>query len=438
MPTGPIIGPVPDCAKSCLLGRDLQGCGAEDVSCICRNQNLIADYSCCLSQSCGSSYELSSIIAIGRALCACYGYFGLPTSAGCSAPVYSIGPSPTAANGLVTPTASTCSGILGSITTQFVTVTATTTTGGSTQTVGGPTATVTTTALPNCPFANGQVYVDALGFSYLIICNTAYTGILLETISIAAIDTQPRLSDCIAACDAYNLQNSATTQCEGVSLDSNVSTGNCALIGGEITAVDRVGVYSGRVLRAVVGPGGTTIVTGGGSATNVALPASTNTVTTTTISISVRTTTAMVTSGGTGAGTGAGGVVTISATASTTTVTTTEQSTVTGPTVTTNGGTITQSGPTVTATGPGGTNGGTVTLSLGSGTATVSRTTTTTVVSYVLPSSPSQSRSSVSVCRTTATNYLRGSLPGKRSFLDYDRKLAGEDLFPRPGAVAAL
>jgi hypothetical protein len=347
--------------------------------------------------------------------------------------------------------------------------------------------------LPTCPYANGQVYVDSSGFSYIIVCDTSYSGTALNTVSIAVVGTQARLSDCIAACDAYNLQNPSSTQCEGASLDSNVLTDNCALVGGELAVTGKVGVYSGRVLRAVVGPGGTTIVTGGSGVTDtVAAPASTNTVTTTTVSISVST--AVVTTGGTGAGTGPGGVVTsyvpstiygvttvystivsngitviqtygistaisisyIPATA--TTVTTTLYtdrvttvlsngvttviipSTVRGPTVTTNGGTITQSGPTVTATGAGGTNGGIVTVTNGSGdggTATVSRTTTTTVISYVLPSSTSSSSSS-SICRTTATNYLRGSLPEKRSFFDVERKLAGDELLPRPGAIAAL
>lgn len=317
----------------------------------------------------------------------------------------------------------------------------------------------------------------------------------MNTVSVPIFGTEARLSDCIAACDGYNIQNPSATQCEGVTLDSSVVTDNCALVGGTLEPTNQIGAYSGRVLRAVVGPGGdTTIVTGGYStvASTVVGPANTNTVTTTTVSISVQT--AFVTTGGTGAGTGPGGVVTeyvpstvygvstaystvvsngitiiqtygvstaisislVPATASTVTTTLLTYSygvttvlsngvttvlvpsTVLGPTVTTNGGTITVAGPTVTATGPGGTNGGTVTVSLGGGTTTEKSTTTTTVFSYVLPSSTSHSSTSSNTCRTTSTNYLRGSLPGKRSFFDFDRKLAGDELLPRPGAVPAL
>ncbi|TKA83791.1 hypothetical protein B0A55_00056 [Friedmanniomyces simplex] len=123
---------------------------------------------------------------------------------------------------------------------------------GATQviTVSGTTITTTaSTALPTCPYNQGELYTDSMGMNYYIECNTLFTDTTLDT------QTQSSLAACVASCDLHNtLTFYMASQCLGVSWYSMQSTGNCLLKSGG-TGIFQEGVHSARLTTPYGGPG---------------------------------------------------------------------------------------------------------------------------------------------------------------------------------------
>ncbi|KAF2759420.1 hypothetical protein EJ05DRAFT_345291 [Pseudovirgaria hyperparasitica] len=111
---------LPNCAQSCA-NSGLAGCGI-DVGCICGNQTLIADLSCCVAGSC-SSDEQQQVIDFAVGICRTAGITTLPTMAGCATtsmtsmvPSSEVAPSSTTAPGAATTNfvgAGICAGAVG-------------------------------------------------------------------------------------------------------------------------------------------------------------------------------------------------------------------------------------------------------------------------------------------------------------------------------------
>lgn len=81
------------------------------------------------------------------------------------------------------------------------------------------------TSQPTCPYAAGELYIDAMGQGYYIQCNTFFTN---DTIGEPRTATS--IAACVSACDMYNVMSfQSGSQCLGVSWLSNQTTNNCLL-----------------------------------------------------------------------------------------------------------------------------------------------------------------------------------------------------------------
>ncbi|KAF9042814.1 hypothetical protein BDZ89DRAFT_1059709 [Hymenopellis radicata] len=60
----------PDCANSCIYGKniDYHGCGSADIPCLCNNSDYLKETSACLVNSC-SGDNLNQALSIGQGLC---------------------------------------------------------------------------------------------------------------------------------------------------------------------------------------------------------------------------------------------------------------------------------------------------------------------------------------------------------------------------------
>lgn len=106
--------------------------------------------------------------------------------------------------------------------------------------------------LPTCPLADGSSYIDSMGSQYIIQCGILYTDRTLDT------KTQPRLTDCMASCDMYNVMNMAASEedlCLGISWIEGQASDNCLLKAGS-TSVKMPETHSARLTKRPTTPGG--------------------------------------------------------------------------------------------------------------------------------------------------------------------------------------
>ncbi|KAF2454966.1 hypothetical protein BDY21DRAFT_352043 [Lineolata rhizophorae] len=74
------FGDLPDCAQSCV-GDTLAGCPNMSVDCICNNQGLLSDLSCCVSQVCDPE-DIQATIDFANDICGTVDVT-VPTAASC-------------------------------------------------------------------------------------------------------------------------------------------------------------------------------------------------------------------------------------------------------------------------------------------------------------------------------------------------------------------
>ncbi|KAF7193445.1 GPI-anchored CFEM domain protein, partial [Pseudocercospora fuligena] len=77
----PGVTDLPTCSQTCIDGYD--GCAEDDATCICSNQNLLQQWSCCVSQRCNAQGQ-ADVISFAQNLCGDYGVTALPTMATCN------------------------------------------------------------------------------------------------------------------------------------------------------------------------------------------------------------------------------------------------------------------------------------------------------------------------------------------------------------------
>ncbi|KAF8801214.1 hypothetical protein BYT27DRAFT_7226963 [Phlegmacium glaucopus] len=63
---------LPDCAASCLLNANLNGCIVSDTHCLCTNQVFVSSTTQCIETSCSGS-DLQNALSYSQALCAAVG-----------------------------------------------------------------------------------------------------------------------------------------------------------------------------------------------------------------------------------------------------------------------------------------------------------------------------------------------------------------------------
>lgn len=113
---------------------------------------------------------------------------------------------------------------------------------------------------PRCPYNQGQSYIDTNGVVYVIVCEAALMGEVIETSS------QRGFMDCMTACDSYNIGKGSSNlpDCGGINHNNATSIANCQLTEGNDIGPSP-GIWSGRLIsRAVVtatGPGAGYVLT---------------------------------------------------------------------------------------------------------------------------------------------------------------------------------
>ena len=100
---------------------------------------------------------------------------------------------------------------------------------------------------PRCPYNAGQSYIDDNGQVYIIVCDAAFEGEIIET------SDQRSFLDCMTQCDNYNKFKTDPTlsDCGGINYNNATTIGNCFLTDGDVIGASP-GIWSGRLIKRAV------------------------------------------------------------------------------------------------------------------------------------------------------------------------------------------
>ncbi|KAL9529932.1 hypothetical protein SMMN14_06743 [Sphaerulina musiva] len=100
---------------------------------------------------------------------------------------------------------------------------------------------------PTCPDDDGEDYIDANGFIYIITCDIGFNDETIQTTTVQ------NFVDCITTCDAFNelpKDDEEVMGCGGVNFNSLAQTDNCFLMPGAEIA-EMAGIWSGQLSGSI-------------------------------------------------------------------------------------------------------------------------------------------------------------------------------------------